>query len=80
MRRVYFDKLDPSITRDHLKEFFSRAGEVGGVLLFTDRSGKSRGFGFVEMHAEDAKFAIKTLGKALIKGKPIHIDAASSRG
>lgn len=80
MPRVYFDQLDGSVTRDDLREFFSRAGQVQGVLLVTDSEGKSRGFGCVDMtRMDDALYAIKWLKRAEIKGNRIHIHPALPR-
>lgn len=81
MARIYFDKLDSSVTRIDVKEFFSRAGEVRGVILVTDRnSGKSRGFGCVDMaKQEDALYAVKWLKRSEIKGGRIDIDPAPPR-
>ncbi len=80
MPRVYFDSVDSSVTRDDLREFFSRAGRVTGVLLLTDSEGKSRGFGCVDMaRTDDAWYAIKWLKRGEIKGSKIHIHPALSR-
>lgn len=78
--RVYFDNIDSSVTRDDLREFFSRAGQVTGVLLLTDSEGKSRGFGCVDMaRADDAVYAIKWLKRGEIKGTKIHIHPVPPR-
>jgi len=75
MARVYFDSISTSITRDDLREFFMRAGEVRGVLLMTDKvSGESRGFGCVDMATDaDALHAMELKGIS-IKGGPIRIE------
>lgn len=76
MPRVYFDSIASSITREDLREFFTRAGEVRGVLLVTDKvSGESRGFGCVDMASDaDARYAIDSLKGSSIKGGPIRIE------
>jgi RNA recognition motif-containing protein len=76
MPRVYFDNLAHSVTRDDLKKLFSRAGEVRGVLVLTDKlTGQSRGVGCVDMaEHDDALYAIKYLNGTEIGGKPIRID------
>lgn len=78
MARVYFDSIAGSITREDLREFFTRAGEVRGVLLVTDKvSGESRGFGCVDMASEaDALHAMNSLKDSSIKGGPIRIEQA----
>jgi hypothetical protein len=75
MPRVYFDNLANAVTRDDVEEYFSRAGKVRGVLVVTDKaSGKSRGFGCVDMEKlDDALHAIKWLNHADLKGKRIRI-------
>lgn len=76
MPRVYFDNLARSVTREDVEKLFSRAGEVRGVLVLTDRlSGLSRGFGCVDMaEHDDALYAIKSLNGTEIRGKPIRIN------
>lgn len=78
MARVYFDGIASSITRDDLWEFFTRAGEVRGVLLVTDKvSGESRRFGCVDMATDaDALHAMDSLKDSSIKGGRIRIDQA----
>jgi RNA recognition motif-containing protein len=78
MARVYFDGIAGSITRDDLWEFFTRAGEVRGVLLVTDKvSGESRRFGCVDMATDaDALHAMDSLKDSSIKGGRIRIDQA----
>ena len=47
---IYVGSLAYSVTEDDLKEAFTPFGEVSGVRLLRDKlSGKSKGFGFVEM-------------------------------
>jgi|ERR1700722_2902560 RNA recognition motif-containing protein len=78
MARVYFDGIAGSITREDLWEFFTRAGEVRGVLLMTDKvSGESRRFGCVDMATDaDARNAINSLKDSPIKGGRIRIEQA----
>jgi len=81
MPRVYFDKVDASVTRVDLHEFFSKAGEVRSVMLITDKaSGKSRGYGCVDMATlDEAVYAIKWLKNSKIKGGSIRIDPVPPR-
>ena len=80
MARVYFDSIVGSITREDLREFFTRAGEVRGVLLVTDKvSGVSKGFGCVDMATDaDALHAMSSLKGSSIKGGPIRIEQPKS--
>ena len=64
--KIYVGNLPFSASEEDLKKFFSEAGAVQSVKIVTDAySGKSRGFGFVEMASkEEAEKAI-----SLIHGK-----------
>ncbi len=76
MTKVYVGNLASSVTSDELADLFSRAGEVRGALVISDKTtGLCRGFGFVEMtDAEDARTAIEMLNCAELKGQRIEID------
>lgn len=53
--RLYVGGIPYSTTEDALREAFSPAGEVVSVKIIIDRmSGRSRGFGFVEMATPEA--------------------------
>lgn len=64
-KRLYVGNISYKATEESLKELFSKAGEVVSVRLLTDAAtGKLRGFGFVEMAAdEDADKAITMFNK-----------------
>jgi len=54
--KLYVGNLDYSMTGDQLAELFAQAGKVTSAVVITDRdSGRSKGFGFVEMSTEDEK-------------------------
>lgn len=59
--KLYAGNLDYGVTSEQLGEYFAQAGEVVSAVVITDRySGRSKGFGFVEMATEDdAKKAIE---------------------
>lgn len=70
MKKIYIGNLQWQTTDDELKTFFSPYGKVTSVQILKDReTGKSRGFGFVEMENDsEAEKAIKELdGKELNK-------------
>ncbi len=71
-----FDTNDGS-----LKTFFEQAGAVESAAVITDRfSGKSRGFGFVEMSSSaEARTAIDTLNGQVLDGRTINVDEARER-
>lgn len=71
-----FDTADES-----LKTFFQQAGTVESAAVITDRfSGRSRGFGFVEMSSSaEARTAIDTLNGQVLDGRTITVDEARER-
>jgi len=62
-KKLYVGSLPYETTDDQLKELFGQAGKVESANVITDKfSGRSKGFGFVEMSSdEEAEKAIKTL-------------------
>ena len=76
MPRIYVGNLAESVTRDDLRALFSKVGRVGGALVITDKaSGRSRGFGFVEMvEVEDAINAAVYFSGTELEGRKIHVD------
>lgn len=75
---LYVGNLPYSSTSDQLKEFFSQAGEVASATVITDKfSGRSKGFGFVEMaDADGAKKAIAELNGQEMDGRAIRVSEA----
>ncbi|HRY60047.1 MAG TPA: RNA-binding protein [Patescibacteria group bacterium] len=52
--KVYVGNLPYSVTADALKEIFAKAGNVVSATVISDKfSGRSKGFGFVEMASEE---------------------------
>jgi RNA recognition motif-containing protein len=74
--RIYVGNLAESVTRDDLRALFSKIGRVGGALVITDKlTGKSRGFGFVEMiEIDDAINAAVYFSGAELDGRKIQVD------
>ncbi len=66
--KLYVGNLSYSLTEEDLKKFFAEAGSVESATIITDKiSGRSKGFGFVEMSSEEeAQKAIEAFdGKEL---------------
>lgn len=65
-------------TEDSLKQFFASAGTVVSATIITDKySGRSKGFGFVEMSSEEeAKSAIEKLNGQTLDGRAITVSEA----
>ena len=72
--KLYVGNLAYEVTEDELREAFSSFGEVESVKLITDKySGRSKGFGFVELNDDAAMQAIGALNGVELKGRPIKI-------
>ena len=67
-------------TNDELAALFGRVGVVTSAQVITDReTGRSRGFGFVEMSDDDARKAIDELTGADLGGRSITVNEARPR-
>ncbi|MCZ2846020.1 MAG: RNA-binding protein [Candidatus Bathyarchaeota archaeon] len=77
-KKLYAGNLSPETTEDSLKELFSQAGTVSSASIIVDKfSGKSKGFGFVEMSSEEeAKKAKETLNEKELDGRNIIVNEA----
>jgi len=78
---IYISNLSFDVSDKDLKELFVDYGTVSSAKVITDRyTGKSRGFGFVEMpNNEEARKAITELDKAEYDGKVINVNEAKPR-
>ena len=78
---MYVSNLSFHTTDDNLRELFQKFGTVSSAKVITDReSGRSRGFGFVEMSAEkEAKEAIQALNNKEIEGRAISVSIAREK-
>ena len=73
--KLYVGNLAYTTTEDELREKFSQFGEVESVNVIMDRdTGRSKGFGFVEMGSEDAaQAAIEAMNGTEIDGRTIKV-------
>jgi len=80
-QKLYVGGIPYSSTEDEIKGTFSEAGEVVSVAIITDRyTGRSRGFGFVEMNSEDdAKKAIEMFDGKDYQGRKLTVNVARPR-
>ena len=77
-KKLFVGGLSWDTNDDQLKEFFSEIGEVVSANVITDKySGRSKGFGFVEMATEkEAKEAMEKLNGKEMDGRTIVVDEA----
>lgn len=80
-KKLYVGNLDYGVTDAQLSELFAEAGKVESAVVITDqRSGRSKGFGFVEMATEkDAKKAIETFNGKDFQGRDMVVNEARPR-
>ena len=78
--KVYVGNLPWSVTDMDLRDLFNPFGSVDSAQVVTDRdSGRSRGFGFVEMAAEQAAEAIAKLNGHTIEARQLRVNEAQSK-
>ena len=77
-KRLYIGGLSYSTTEEGLKESFSKAGSVESASIIMDKlSGRSRGFGFVEMSTdEEAQKAIEMFNGKELDGRNLTVNEA----
>src|SRR5215213_10156614 len=78
---IYVGNLPWSTTTDELYAMFQQYGAVTRAQVVTDReTGRSRGFGFVEMPNEaEANAAIAALNNQPMNGRPLTVNVAKPR-
>ena len=78
MKNLFVGNLPFSATEESLRNLFAQYGELQQVKIMTDRdTGKSRGFGFVEMaQDEDAAKAIAALNGKDFEGRALTVNEA----
>src|SRR5438270_6543786 len=78
---IYVSNLSFNVQDEDLKDFFSEYGEVSSAKVITDKfTGKSRGFGFVEMpDNEAAQKAIAELDQATVENRTIRVMEAKPK-
>ena len=78
---IYVGSLPREATENDVRHAFERFGQVASATIIRDRmSGRSRGFGFVEMPNEaEARAAISGLNGKELKGQAIIVNEARPR-
>ena len=77
-KKLFVGNLPFAVTDFELEDLFKGHGEVTSAKVIVDRrTGRSRGYGFVEMGTEElAQQAIEALNGAELKGRPINVSLA----
>jgi len=75
---IYVGNLSFNTTEDGLRDYFAAKGEVESAVVIKDReTGRSRGFGFVEMPSnDDGNDAISSLNGQELDGRALKINEA----
>lgn len=78
---IFVGNLSYTTTEDSLRRLFEQYGEVTSVRIINDReTGRSRGFGFVEMANDDeARAAIAATNAKAVDGRTINVNEARPR-
>lgn len=78
---IYVGNLSWSMTDQDLQDLFTTYGEVGSAKILKDKmSGRSKGFGFVEMADDEAaKAAIANLNETEIQGRKLIVNESQPR-
>ncbi len=80
MSKIYAGNLPFEVDDEKLRELFTPFGTVEEATVIADRdTGRSRGFGFVEMPDADAQSAIEGLNGQDIDGRTLRISEARPR-
>ncbi len=79
--KIYVGNLPWGIKDDELRDLFTAYGDVSSASVIMDKfSGRSKGFGFVEMASDgDAEVAMKALNDKEVGGRNLRVNEARPR-
>jgi RNA recognition motif-containing protein len=82
LKNIFVGNLDFNTSEDEVRQLFETYGQVDRVSIMTDReTGRSRGFGFVEMtNPEDGEKAIAALNGSAVGGRKLNVNEARPKG
>lgn len=81
MKKIYVGNLAWSVSEAELQDLFSKFGQVHSTAVITDReTGRSRGFGFIEMDDAEAERAIAGADGQDLGGRQLRVNEAQDRG
>lgn len=79
-KTLYVGNLAWGTTEEELHQAFAQHAEVVSVRIISDReTGRSRGFGFVEVGDEGADQAIEAMNGYVLGGRPLNVNEAKPR-
>jgi cold-inducible RNA-binding protein len=80
LARLFVGNLSWSVTDAELGDLFSAFGEVQSARVITDReTGRSRGFGFVEIETDSVADVIRAVDGRELNGRPVRVNEAEAR-
>ena len=80
LAKIYIGNLPWSATEQEIRDFFSEVGEVSSVTIVVDReTGRSRGFGFVDLETDSVEDAIAKTNGQQLGGRTLRVDQANER-
>ena len=78
--KIYVGNLPWRMTSADLEELFAQHGDVRSANVVMDReTGRSRGFGFVEMSDDGARSAIEELNETEVQSRRLRVSQARER-
>jgi cold-inducible RNA-binding protein len=78
--KLYIGNMPFSMGEEELRSLFSQHGDVTSANVIVDRgTGRSRGFGFVEMEDDDARKAMSALNEHEVDGRKLIVNEAKPR-
>ncbi len=79
--KIYVGNLPYEVDSPRLGEIFGAFGETASTTVVVDRTtGRSKGYGFVEMADDDARKAILALNRTQLDGRTIWVNEARAKG
>jgi RNA recognition motif-containing protein len=80
VKTLFVGNLPFNVTEEEVSGLFKEHGTVQSVKIIKDReTGRSRGFAFVEMEAEEAQKAIQALDGTELEGRALRINEAKEK-
>jgi len=77
VKTLYVGNLSWTATDDQLVQAFEAQAPIISARVITDReTGRSKGFGFIEVADEDAEKVVKAMNGASISGRPVTVSEA----